>query len=153
MYLALTLIIVLGAMVVQTSVFPLLSLAVKPDLLLVIVVYLGLRKGPEIGCCSGFTFGMMQDAVSEIQFGSSAFVKTILGFLSGVAGKQLYTQSVFTHILCVGFSTVISELILSGLQGFQSNWQQVLIYETCYNILCCPVIVGLFRGGEKRLGM
>ena len=153
MYLALTLIIVLGAMVVQTSVFPLLSLTIKPDLLLVIVVYLGLRNGPETGCLSGFVFGLMQDASSEMMFGANALAKTILGFFNGVAGKQLYTQSLFTHILCVGFSTVSGELMLLGLHGFQSNWQQLLLYETCYNMLCCPLIVGIFRGGEKRLGM
>ncbi|GAK54410.1 rod shape-determining protein MreD [Candidatus Moduliflexus flocculans] len=153
MYLALTLIIVLGAMVIQTSIFPLVFLTIKPDLLLVIVVYLGLRKGPEIGCLSGFAFGLMQDASSEIAFGANAFAKTILGFLSGVAGKQLYTQSVITHMLCVGFSTVAGELILLGLQGFQSDWQRLLLYETCYNMLCCPFIVGIFRGGEKRLGI
>lgn len=153
MYFALTLIIVLGAMVIQTSVFPWLSLTIKPDLLLVIIVYLGLRNGPEAGCLSGFAFGLMQDATSEILFGANAFTKTILGFFNGIVGKQLYTQSVFTHILCVGFSSVISELILLSLQGFQNNWQQLLLYETCYNMLCCPLIVGIFRGGEKRLGM
>ncbi len=153
MYLALTLIIALGAMVLQTSVFPLLSLTIKPDLLLVIIVYLGLRKGPETGCISGFAFGLMQDASSEILFGANALAKTILGFFSGIGGKQLYTQSVFTHMLCVGLSTLAGELMLLGLQGFQSNWKQMLLYETCYNMLCCPVIVGIFRFGETRLGM
>lgn len=153
MYCALTLVIVLGALIIQTSVLPFLSLTIKPDLLLVIVVYLGLRKGQETGCISGFAFGLMQDASSEIMFGANGFTKTIFGFLCGIAGKQLYTQSIVTHILCVGFSTVASELILLSLQGFQRDWQQLLLYETCYNMLCCPFIVGIFRSGEKRLGL
>ena len=152
MYLALTLIIVLCGMVIQTSVLPLLNLAIHPDLLLVVVVYLGLRKGPEIGCLRGFAFGLMGDGVSEMAFGANALAKTLVGFFCGWAGKRLYTHSIITHILCVGLSTLIAESVLLSLHGFQENWKDILLYESLYNMICCPFIAGIFRFAERRIG-
>ena len=86
-------------MVVQTSVLRFFTIGgIKPDLVLVIVVYLGLMKGADVGCGSGFLFGLIEDAYS-LYFGANALTKTIVGFVCGIAGKRLYTQSLFTHLL------------------------------------------------------
>ncbi len=149
MYVAFTFIMFLAALIIQTSMLGWLTC--KPDIVLVIVVYLGLMKGPEIGCLSGFFSGLMLDAFSGVPFGTNALSKIILGFVSGIVGKRLYTQSLITHILCVAIATAIDTLIVLSFQGFELHWQKFMLYEILENIVCCPVIVLLFRAGERRL--
>ncbi len=153
MFVAFTCIVFLVAMVIQTSEFLNIIMigGVKPDIVLVIVVWLGLVKGPDIGCTSGFFFGLIEDAVSYVNVGSNALIKTIVGFFCGLTGKHLYTQSLFSHILCVAFSSIVDKAMLFGINGFAPDWKHQIVYGTLYNILCCPVIVAVFNFGERRL--
>jgi rod shape-determining protein MreD len=153
MYVAFTLIIFLGAMVIQTSILQYLHLeGSKPDLILIIVVYLGLIKGSDVGCVSGFFFGLVEDVYSGMSLGSNALTKTIIGFFCGLVGKRLYTQSLFSHILCVGLGSVVEIIVLLSVNGFVTHWRELVLYETLYNIICCPFIVQIFRFGEQRMG-
>ena len=152
MYVVFTLIIFLCAMVIQTTILHFLDLGgVKPDLVVIIVVYLGLVKGSDSGCASGFFFGLVEDIFSGMHLGSNAFTKTIIGFFCGFSGKHLYTQSLFSHVLCVGLSTAVDVILLLSINGFTLNWKNLVLYETLYNMICCPCIVYIFRFGERRL--
>ncbi len=153
MYAILTFLIFVGGMVLQTSVFPKIPIGgMKPDLVVVIVVYLGLIKGPEMGSLSGFLFGLLHDTVSGASLGSNALAKTIIGFFCGVGGKHLYTHSMFSQIVCVGLSSAANILIRLSIHGFTVGWQQALLYETLYTLICCPWIVLIFRQIEARFG-
>jgi rod shape-determining protein MreD len=152
MYVAFTLIIFLCAMVIQTSILHFFTIGgVKPDLILIIVVYLGLVKGSDVGCLSGFFFGLVEDAYSKMDLGTNALTKTFLGFLCGLGGKRLYTQSLFSHILCLGIATIVDVVLLLSIKGFVPHWKKLVLYETLYNIICCPFIMYIFRFGEQRL--
>jgi len=155
MYTAFTLIIFIIAIVLQTSVLKHIT-PIKPDLILIIVVYLGLVRGADTGCVSGFFFGLIEDLCSGgTDLGSNALTKTIIGFFCGISGKHIYTQSLFSQILCVGLGTAVDVILLLSIKGFGStpNWRQLLLYETLYNTICCPFIVFVFHQGEKRLGV
>ena len=155
MFVIYTLLLFLSALVLQTTLMPFLQIGgIKPDLVLVIVVYLGLIRGPEVGCVSGFFFGLIEDFFSLVgnYLGSNALTKTIIGFFCGMGGRQLYTQSLLSHMLCVSLSTVVDLLIHFSIKGFPPEWKQFILYQTLYNLLCCPFIVLLFRQGEKRWG-
>lgn len=153
MYTAFTLILFLIAIVFQTSVLKHDIVAIKPDLILIIVVYLGLVRGSNIGCVSGFFFGLVEDVCSGMYLGSNALTKTIIGFFCGISGKRLYTQSLFSQILCVGIGTVADTILLLSINGFVPDWKQIVVYKTVYNIICCLPIVFVFHQGEKRLGV
>ena len=153
MYVMFTLMIFVGAIVLQTSVLDLVAIkGIKPDLVLLMVVYLGLVKGSDIGCTSGFFFGLVEDIFSGVYFGSNALTKTIIGFFCGASGKRLYTQSMLSQMLCVGIGTVVNVILLLSINGFGAQWTHQLLYESLYNMLCCPLIVWIFRWGEKRFG-
>lgn len=154
MYVAFTLLIFLASLVMQTTVFEAFGMnEVKPDLVLVIVVYIGLVRGSDVGCTSGFFFGLTQDVFSAVYVGTNALAKTILGFVSGVAGKRLYTQSLFSHILCVASGTLLNVLLNLSINGFIPQWGKRMALEVIYNLLCCPLIVWIFRYAETRLGV
>ena len=150
MYIAFTCIVFLAAMVVQTSLLRYVSIGgIRPDLVLIIVVYLGLVKGPDMGSLGGFFFGLFEDAFSGTFLGPNALSKTIIGFLCGLVGKRLYTQSFLSHALCISIGTVVDVVLLSSIHGFTPRWQTLLMYEMFYNLLCCPAIIALFRYGER----
>ena len=57
---------------------------VAPDIPLIVVVLLALRRGPEFGCGAGFIAGLLQDAASGGLLGVQALTKAIIGFAIGV---------------------------------------------------------------------
>jgi rod shape-determining protein MreD len=147
-----TLFVFIGVIVLQTSVFHRIPIGgMKPDLVIIIVVYLGLVKGAEVGSLSGFTFGLVEDVLSGTSLGTNALAKTIIGFFCGVGGKRLYTHSMFSQILCVGLSSVVNIILRLSINGFVTEWRQMLLYETAYTLLCCPILVIIFRHAEKQL--
>lgn len=154
MFAIFTFLLFFSAVVLQTTFMHFLQIGgVKPDLVLVIVVYLGLVHGPEVGSVSGFFFGLIEDFFSfGAYLGSNALTKTIIGFFCGMGGRQLYTQSLFAHMLCVVLSTVGDLILHFSIKGFSPEWKQFILYQTSYNLLCCPFIVLLFRQAEKRWG-
>jgi rod shape-determining protein MreD len=154
MYFVFSLVVFLCAMIVQTTLLNFFTIdGVKPDLVLIIVIYLGLMEGPNLGCLGGFSLGLFEDVYSGISLGGvNALSKTIAGFLSGLLGKRLYTQSLFTPIICVGLGTVLDVLLgVSMHKDFSQGWERTLLYESIYNMLCCPWIVMIFRFGERHL--
>ena len=152
MYTLFTLLIFIGTMVLQTSVLHRIPIGgMKPDLVLIIVVYLGLVKGAEVGTLSGFIFGLIEDVVSGTYLGSNALAKTIVGFFCGIGGKRLYTHNMFSQILFVSLSSVINIVLRLSINGFMTEWRQMFLYETVYNLLCCPFLVIIFRQAEKQL--
>lgn len=154
MYAAFTFLMLFSAIVLQTTVLHFLPIGgVQPDLVLVIVVYLGLVRGPEIGCVTGFAFGLIEDFFSPgLYIGSNALSKTLVGFFCGAGGKQLYTHSIFSQMLSVVVSTGLDVILHCSIKGFRPEWKMMLLYQIAYNLLCCPFIVLIFRKGEKLWG-
>src|SRR5437763_11730662 len=79
-----------GGSVAHATLSPLVSIAgVTPDLPLIMVVLLALRRGPEFGSLAGFVTGLLQDAAGGGLIGVQALTKAVIGFSIGVAGARL----------------------------------------------------------------
>src|SRR5258706_15919208 len=86
---ALLVLTVVGGSVAHATLTPLISVAgVTPDLPLIMVILLALRRGPEFGCVAGFVTGLLQDATSGGLIGVQALTKGLIGFGIGVAGGR-----------------------------------------------------------------
>lgn len=81
---------VFGGGVAHVTVGPALRIAdVAPDIPLIVVVLLALRRGPEFGCGAGFVAGLLQDAATGGLLGVQALTKAVIGFVIGAAGGRL----------------------------------------------------------------
>jgi len=81
---------VLGGGVAHATVGSALRIAdVAPDIPLIVVVLLALRRGPEFGCGAGFVAGLLQDAATGGLLGVQALTKAVVGFAIGVVGTRL----------------------------------------------------------------
>src|SRR6195256_4668969 len=78
---------VVGGSVAHATLTPMISVAgVTPDLPLIMVILLALRRGPEFGCMAGFVTGLLQDAAGGGLIGVQAMTKAVIGFVIGIAG-------------------------------------------------------------------
>lgn len=118
-----SILIVLGLLLLQTTFIPLLSLGgMVPDLLLIWVVYTGLKRGQVETTIAGFAVGLLQDLVSTQFFGLAALSKTVAGFLSGYffnENKTDQTLGTYRFLLVVGVCSIGHNIIyfLIFLQG------------------------------------
>jgi rod shape-determining protein MreD len=81
---------VFGGGLAGTTLAPALRIAdVAPDIPLIVVVLLALRRGPEFGCVAGFAAGLLQDVAAGGLIGVQALTKALVGFGLGMAGGRL----------------------------------------------------------------
>jgi rod shape-determining protein MreD len=105
---------VLGGGVAHATLGPALRIAdVAPDIPLIVVVLLALRRGPEFGCASGFVAGLLQDAASGGLIGVQALTKAIIGFAIGAAGGRLRVSQPLVQV-----PGLVLLSILEGLARF-----------------------------------
>ena len=82
----------------QTFVFHWVSIfGIKPDLSLWMVYLTGFIEGVWKGGMMGFFYGLVLDSFSPGKKGMNTFIKTLLGFFSGVMGRALVETKAFFH--------------------------------------------------------
>lgn len=73
-----------GGALLQSTLAPAVPVGgVVPDIPVIVVVLLALRRGPEAGCLVGFGLGLVQDVLGGGPLGLHAVSKAILGFGAG----------------------------------------------------------------------
>jgi len=96
-----------GGGLAQSTVAPFLRVAnVTPDLPLILAVFLGFRRGPEVGCLSGFALGIIQDVAGGGVVGAQALTKGLLGFLVGLLSGRFQVSQPLVQVLGLVFFTV-----------------------------------------------
>src|SRR5437016_1603969 len=81
---------IFGGGVAQATLLPALRIAdVAPDIPLIMVLLLALRRGPEFGCAAGFIAGLLQDVASGGMIGVQAMTKALVGYALGALGGRL----------------------------------------------------------------
>ncbi|MBI1847314.1 MAG: rod shape-determining protein MreD [Candidatus Rokubacteria bacterium] len=81
---------VFGGGIAQVTLAPALRIGVvTPDIPLIIVVLLALRRGAETGCLAGAVVGLMQDVAGGGLLGVQALTKALVGFVIGAAAPRL----------------------------------------------------------------
>ena len=81
---------VFGGGLAGATLAPALRIAdVAPDIPLTVVIFLALRRGPEVGCVAGFAAGLLQDVAAGGLIGIQALTKALVGFTLGAASGRL----------------------------------------------------------------
>ncbi len=91
---------------------------IRPDLLMLYILYIGYREGKVTGMLFGFAFGLLQDFVAASAFvGLASLSKTIVGFGAG------YLQGKFT---------VLNPLTLYGVAALFLLIGQLIYFDVYY---------------------
>lgn len=149
-------ILLLGAVVLlQTTVLGIVAVGgVTPDLQLILLVFLALRRGSMSGQLAGFAGGLLEDLVSLAPLGFHALVRTLVGFTSGLLHGLVRTNAIAVPVLILG-ATFIKGLT-SALLGLLFDVQPDLHLlegrfwiEAAYSAVLAPFLFALL--GRVRL--
>ena len=85
------------------------------DLVLVVVVYNALASGRVTGLLTGSFAGLVQDALSGGVIGMGGLSKTVIGFLTGIAGTQFIVTHAASRFAVFFLATLANAVVFMGL--------------------------------------
>lgn len=104
-------ILTLAVIILQTAFFPRIGWAIKPDLLLVMVISYTLVGGIKSGTIAGFVLGMIEDLLSGGFIGVNTMTKSLLGFSTGLIEKHIFHDQLFVPSLMTFLGTILNNLL------------------------------------------
>ncbi|MEK7709261.1 MAG: rod shape-determining protein MreD, partial [candidate division NC10 bacterium] len=132
----------LGGGLAQGSVAPALRIGgVAPDVPLILTVLLGLNRGPEVGCLSGFAVGLLQDVAAGGFVGAQALTKALVGFVAGLIGERLWVSNPLVQVPGL--------VLLTLAEGFGRYWLlQLLHFPAAFGDVMLHVVLpqALYNG-------
>ncbi len=140
------------AIVLQSTLFQLLSVwNVRPDICLMIIIFVALQRGPMAGMLTGFTAGLMEGFFTP-PFGFFALIKTIIGYVLGRFEGILSIDSFVMKILLVIGATLV-EGTLRGfghlIFGFSGPpffiFVAGVLLECAYNAVLAPFVFFILK--------
>lgn len=145
-------------LLLQTTLLPaLLPLHFKPDLLLILVVYLGLNEGPVRGGALAYGLGCLQDVFAAGYPGlyGLAFLGVFLAVRGMVA--RLNTESSVLLLLLVAIGTLLQSALLLFALGFFADagalWVIILrglLPQILLNLLAAFLLIRLATWLQRR---
>jgi rod shape-determining protein MreD len=123
---------VLSGGVAHATMGPALRIAdVAPDIPLIVVVMLALRRGPEFGCGAGFLAGLLQDAATGGLLGVQALTKSVIGFGVGALGGRLRVSQPLVQVPGLVVLSVVegvARFALLQLFHFPASFGELMTY-------------------------
>jgi rod shape-determining protein MreD len=128
---------------------------VVPDIPLIAVVMLALRRGPEFGCAAGFAAGLFQDVSTGGLIGVQALTKALVGFAIGASGSRLSVTSPLVQVPGLVLLTLVEGLArFALLQAFRvpGAFGELMVYQVLpqalYNGLLGAAVVFVLAASE-----
>ncbi|KAB0664810.1 rod shape-determining protein MreD [Oryzomonas japonica] len=101
------LIVIVSVVVLQASVLPVhITSSFKPDLLLIIVVYLALRGSFQTGAPLSWGLGIIKDVFSGLYLGLNAFSFLLIFLVIKNISDRLYTESAPLFVITASVATL-----------------------------------------------
>ena len=125
---------------------------VKPNLFVILVLFIGLFAGKKIGVILGFVFGIIIDLLIGRTVGMTGILLAFIGLLGEYFDKNFSKESRFTIMLMVLGSTIFYEIgsyifnvFRLGIQFELYSFIKILLIESIYNILIVIIIYPIFQ--------
>lgn len=150
--------LVLGIVLLQTSVLPQYLVALyKPDLLLILMVFLALRAPVSTSLPAAYGLGLLKDCLSGLYLGLNAFSFLLVYLVLKTLSDRLYVQNALLLVLTVSLSTFATMLvnalllsIFSEAAGIFSSLMTALIPHLLINAFVASLVAILPEFGSPR---
>ena len=152
--------LIVCALLIQTTILPHLALfRVVPDLMLVVVISVGLVRGPSSGALAGFAGGMLRDLLLDAPTGLSALAYLTVGYVVGAVRPYVQSSSIAVPLVGVfagsvagtAFYTILALLLGVPAQPLPRLAQVILltgVYNTLLVPFAYPVVRRVAAGGQ-----
>jgi rod shape-determining protein MreD len=149
------------AMLLQTTVFPALpALPIVPDLIMVLAVYLGVRRHDVGGAIAAFLLGYFLDTFSGTLLGLNAFSLTATYVAVRWLARHLWLERGLPAVAVVLFGGAVRELAAVGVAAAVAArapvWHHVLGYGLVGVVaasLVAPAVFAAVAWEERLLGL
>ena len=127
---------------------------IKLDLAILIVVGLGLFKGPNYGVVYGFLIGFLLDLYQPQFLGLNALLKSIIGYVAGNFKDDLYLETLFSKGVVVMLALWVNDFLYYLVtESFNfplvfSTWLNYSLLSSFYTAIVAIIVFAL---REKRV--
>ncbi|MFQ6108817.1 MAG: rod shape-determining protein MreD [Candidatus Aminicenantales bacterium] len=122
------------------------------NILGLVVIYFGLKKGETFGAFLGAGLGLLQDSFTLGVFGVAGLSKTLVGFIAGYVPKRINVAPVFRNTLFI-FVLLCLDLIFWALLSSFIYSEKIFIGNPIYSFqpLATTILGSLFFLFLRRL--
>lgn len=146
------------ALILQATIFDFIRfLGVKPDLVLLVVLYYGFIHGSREGAYLGFIAGLLSDFLTGHYIGLNALSKMVAGYAVGIGAVSLYKESIVISTIVAFVGSIVGQtvyyliLLVIGIQiAPVSAIFQVVVPVALYNAILTPLLYGRFYHSNTR---
>jgi rod shape-determining protein MreD len=149
----LSLLIVSLLLVVQSTWLEVISIyGVKPDISLIVIIYIAFKNPGLQGQTVGFASGLLQDSISMSPLGLNAFIKTSVALIANLLSGKFYIDWLLMPGLFGFVSILLKALYLYFLSMFFGG--KIIVYqlfsstlwlEALYTAIASPIIFLILR--------
>lgn len=107
----------LVALYLQALPMPSFLLYVRPDWLILVLIYWSLNLPQRVGSGHGFVWGLLLDLIEGTLLGHNAIVMSLVAFLCNIFYQRILMYSPLKQIAMVFLFLGVSQLIFQWLQG------------------------------------
>jgi rod shape-determining protein MreD len=116
---------------------------IRPDFLLIFVMYVGQKEGKIFGQLTGFSTGLLLDFLGMGTFlGLSVFTKTLSGFLAGYLKNQKNKINIFSYYVIILLIFFVHFYLFYSL--YYHSMELSLQYRLARYILPSLIYTGVF---------
>jgi rod shape-determining protein MreD len=135
-------------------------LGVRPDVILILATFIGVRLGKTKGAIAGFFLGLIQDSLSGAFLGPNAFSKGVVGFIFGNLRTKILFENFFSQIFCNMAAALINGaiiLIIFSLTILDKALVDInlknLFLTAIYTALASPLFSQIFAFISKKAAL
>ncbi len=128
---------------------------VRPDLALIVLIFVSIRRGSMVGQVAGFATGFLEDLMNVSPLGFHSLLRTVIGFLYGLLSGNMFIDPILLPIILTVIGTIMKGIvagIVSAIFGIASSgfitFTGRLWIEVGYNGVVAPflfALLGLFK--------
>ena len=108
--------------ILQTTLVPVITVfGVRPDLLIVTLFFLAVRKGGSVTVFTGFLIGLAQDFYSPQILGQNALAKSAVGYFAGIFNEKVMRLDPFIQLVLLFTSFIIHDTIYYTVEMVQNG--------------------------------
>lgn len=154
-----TVLFIVGAFLLQSTVFNRLTFAdIRPNLMIIVTASFGFMRGQREGMAVGFICGLFVDGFWGNMLGFYTLIYTVIGYLNGTFHRIFYDDDIKLPLALIGVSDLAYSLAvyicLFMLQGefiFSYFLGHVMLPELVYTILITLVLYQVILYANRRL--
>ena len=137
---------------------------VRPDLALIVLVFVSFRRGSMVGQVSGFVSGFLEDLMNVSPLGFHSLLKTVIGAIAGVFSGNVFVDPFLMPMVLAVVATILKGVlaaVVSTIFGIESSgfitFTGRLWIEVVYNGVLAPFLFALlnlfriFRQADKEV--